>query len=269
VLIDQFTRAHTDRFYAGHSVRGGRALAWPSCARCFCVAVHRQGISETPVSPDIKPPVGSSKSADKMPFSEEELDRIKTACDNANRPMRQRDRTPGHVGCEYKNAQGSGAWTGEDIKDLIELMLHTGFRISDATLFVMSQLQGNNVMIRSWRQRNLIFAGPIGTGKTHLAIALGVEATKQRRRVLFTRAAALVRQLIEARGARELTRRQQRLLRCRRAHHRHELGFVPFDPSAASCSSISSPIGTTAGRPSSRRISRLRNGSRSSLATRN
>jgi hypothetical protein len=60
---------------------------------------------------------------------------------------------------------------------------------------------------------NLIFAGPIGTGKTHLAIALGVEATKQKRRVLFTRAADLVRQLIEARDARELTRLQQRLLR--------------------------------------------------------
>src|SRR4029453_11602780 len=53
---------------------------------------------------------------------------------------------------------------------------------------------------------NLIFAGPIGTGKTHLAIALGVEATKQTRRVLFTRAADLVRQLLEARDARELTR---------------------------------------------------------------
>ena len=39
---------------------------------------------------------------------------------------------------------------------------------------------------------NLILAGPIGTGKTHLAIALGVEATKQKRRVLFTRAADLV-----------------------------------------------------------------------------
>ena len=60
---------------------------------------------------------------------------------------------------------------------------------------------------------NLIFAGPIGTGKTHLAIALGVEATKQKRRVLFTRAADLVRQLVEARDARELTRLQQRLLR--------------------------------------------------------
>ena len=55
---------------------------------------------------------------------------------------------------------------------------------------------------------NLILAGPIGTGKTHLAIALGVEATKQKRRVLFTRAADLVRQLIEARDARELTRLQ-------------------------------------------------------------
>jgi hypothetical protein len=60
---------------------------------------------------------------------------------------------------------------------------------------------------------NLIFAGPIGTGKTHLAIALGVEATKQKRRALSTRAADLVRQLLEARDTRELTRLQQPLLR--------------------------------------------------------
>src|SRR6185295_14079699 len=74
---------------------------------------------------------------------------------------------------------------------------------------------------------NLILAGPIGTGKTHLAIALGVEATKQKRRVLFTRAADLVRQLIEARDTRELTR-QQRLLRVD-VLIIDELGFVPFD----------------------------------------
>lgn len=75
---------------------------------------------------------------------------------------------------------------------------------------------------------NLIFAGPIGTGKTHLAIALGVEATKQKRRVLFTRAADLVRQLLEARDARELTRLQHRLLRVD-VLVIDELGFVPFD----------------------------------------
>ena len=73
-----------------------------------------------------------------------------------------------------------------------------------------------------------IFAGPIGTGKTHLAIALGVEATKQKRRVLFTRAADLVRQLLEARDTRELTRLQQRLLRVD-VLIVDELGFVPFD----------------------------------------
>jgi DNA replication protein DnaC len=75
---------------------------------------------------------------------------------------------------------------------------------------------------------NVIFAGPIGTGKTHLAIALGVEATRMRRRVLFARAADMVRSLVEARDARELGRLQRRL-------HRidlliiDELGFVPFD----------------------------------------
>ena len=84
---------------------------------------------------------------------------------------------------------------------------------------------------------NLIFAGPIGTGKTHLAIALGVEATKQKRRVLFTRAADLVRQLLEARDARELTRLQQRLLRVD-VLIIDELASCPSTASAASCSSI-------------------------------
>jgi DNA replication protein DnaC len=55
-----------------------------------------------------------------------------------------------------------------------------------------------------------------------------VEATKQKRRVLFTRAADLVRQLLEARDARELTRLQQRLQRVD-VLIVDELGFVPFD----------------------------------------
>jgi DNA replication protein DnaC len=75
---------------------------------------------------------------------------------------------------------------------------------------------------------NLILAGPIGTGNTQLAIALGVEATKQKRRVLFTRAADLVRQLLEARDARELGRLQRRLLTLE-VLIIDELGFVPFD----------------------------------------
>jgi DNA replication protein DnaC len=75
---------------------------------------------------------------------------------------------------------------------------------------------------------NLILAGPIGTGKTHLALALGLEATKQKRRVLFVRAADVVRQLIEARDARELGRLQRRMLTLDLLIV-DELGFVPFD----------------------------------------
>ena len=75
---------------------------------------------------------------------------------------------------------------------------------------------------------NLMLAGPIGTGKTHLAIARGVEATKQQRRVRFTRAADLVRPLVEAREARERTRLPQRLLRVE-VRIVDALGFVPFD----------------------------------------
>ena len=75
---------------------------------------------------------------------------------------------------------------------------------------------------------NLILAGPIGTGKTHLAIALGVEATKQKRRVWFTRAADLVRMLVEARDARELGRLLRRLLATELLIV-DEVGFVPFD----------------------------------------
>ncbi len=75
---------------------------------------------------------------------------------------------------------------------------------------------------------NVILAGPIGTGKTHLAIALGVEAARQRRHVAFWRAADLVRALLEARDARELGRLHKRLDRVD-ALILDEVGFVPFD----------------------------------------
>ena len=75
---------------------------------------------------------------------------------------------------------------------------------------------------------DVVIAGPIGTGKTHLAIALGIEAAKRGFRVLFVKAADLVRQLLEARDDRELGRLQMRLRRVSLLII-DELGFVPFD----------------------------------------
>jgi len=53
---------------------------------------------------------------------------------------------------------------------------------------------------------DLVIVGPCGTGKTHVAIALGVEATRRRVRVAFRRASDLVRSLLEARDDRSLGR---------------------------------------------------------------
>ena len=52
----------------------------------------------------------------------------------------------------------------------------------------------------------VLFLGDTGTGKTHLAIALGVAACRQRKRVRFTTAAEMVNDLVEARHNNELSR---------------------------------------------------------------
>jgi DNA replication protein DnaC len=78
------------------------------------------------------------------------------------------------------------------------------------------------------RGEDLILAGPLGTGKTMLAIALGVEAAKRRYRVAFVRVADLVAQLIEARDERILSRLQQKYARVALLEL-DELGFVPFE----------------------------------------
>lgn len=78
------------------------------------------------------------------------------------------------------------------------------------------------------RKEDVVIAGPIGTGKSHVAIGLAVEAAKRRFHVLFTRAADLVRSLLEARDERVLGRLMKRF----RSVHLlviDELGFVPFD----------------------------------------
>jgi len=78
------------------------------------------------------------------------------------------------------------------------------------------------------KAEDIVIAGPVGTGKTHLAVALGVEAARRRHRVAFIRAADMVRDLLEARDTRALGRLHQRLLRTSLLIV-DELGFVPFE----------------------------------------
>jgi DNA replication protein DnaC len=56
------------------------------------------------------------------------------------------------------------------------------------------------------RAEPVVFLGDCGTGKTHLLTALCVAACRQRRRVRFTTAAALVNELVEAKQQLQLQR---------------------------------------------------------------
>lgn len=77
-------------------------------------------------------------------------------------------------------------------------------------------------------KKNIVLVGPVGTGKTHVATALGLDAARCRHRVSWFRAADLVRILVEAKSARELGRLERRLNRSA-VLVLDELGFVPFD----------------------------------------
>ena len=82
------------------------------------------------------------------------------------------------------------------------------------------------------RRENVIALGNSGTGKTHVALALGLAACQKEFSVTFTTAAALVHQLMEARDDRRLLR-LQRELQTVKLLIVDELGYVPLSPTGA------------------------------------
>ena len=61
------------------------------------------------------------------------------------------------------------------------------------------------------QRENVIALGPSGTGKTHIALGLGLAACQRGLAVGFTTAAALVHELLEAKDERRLLRLQKQL----------------------------------------------------------
>jgi len=82
------------------------------------------------------------------------------------------------------------------------------------------------------RRENVLLLGNSGTGKTHIALALGLAACQRGHRVRFTTAAALVHELMEARDEKRLLR-LQKLLASSELLIVDELGFVPLSKTGA------------------------------------
>jgi DNA replication protein DnaC len=81
-------------------------------------------------------------------------------------------------------------------------------------------------------KENVVLLGPPGTGKSHLAIALGIRACLAGHRVAFATATEWVARLSDAQRAGRL---QDELKRLKRVPLLivDEVGYIPFDPEAA------------------------------------
>ena len=79
---------------------------------------------------------------------------------------------------------------------------------------------------------NVVLVGGVGTGKTHLAIALGMACCQHDDRVRFLTAAELVTLLVEAQQQGRLARKLDQLARFD-VVILDELGYVPFDKTGA------------------------------------
>ena len=82
------------------------------------------------------------------------------------------------------------------------------------------------------RRENVIALGPSGTGKTHIALGLGLAACQKGLPVAFVTAALLVHELMEARDEKRLMRLQRQLAKVKLLII-DELGFVPLSKTGA------------------------------------
>lgn len=81
-------------------------------------------------------------------------------------------------------------------------------------------------------RENVIALGNSGTGKTHIALALGLAACQKGLPVAFTTASALVHELLEARDEKRMLKIQQKLAKVKLLII-DELGFVPLSKTGA------------------------------------
>jgi len=145
VVLDQFTSADIDISYANWKLGArtkGHALGLLRSFFRFCV--NREWLAKSPVTSDLEPPLGANRVANKVLFTDEELNRILGACDQLEPVF-------------WSNGRERGIWIGADTKDFIWLLVYTGLRISHASFFDTGRLRGNEVFLRAKKNGGDVF----------------------------------------------------------------------------------------------------------------
>ena len=107
------------------------------------------------------------------------------------------------------------------------------FRLSSHPIAEQGPGDGTGPGVNTSRAvENVIAVGNSGTGKTHVALGLGLAACQRGMSVGFTTAAALVHELMEARDERRLLNLQRQLSRLNLLII-DEMGFVPLSRTGA------------------------------------
>ena len=98
----------------------------------------------------------------------------------------------------------------------------------------LNKLQVADLARCGWieRRENVIALGPSGTGKTHIALGLGLAACQKGLNVRFITASSLVHELMEAPDEKRLLKLQKSLAKVSRLII-DELGFVPLSKTGA------------------------------------
>jgi integrase len=144
VMLDQLGVSDMDMFYASWK-DGIRSKAKKlETLKSFVKFCRKRKWMTEDITEDLEAPEGSSIPANKAPFTDDELERLFTACDQIGGP-----KPPG---------PGYRPWGGEDVRDFIMLSIYTGLRISDVSMFnIAERLNGNDVFLRMHKTRKELY----------------------------------------------------------------------------------------------------------------
>jgi DNA replication protein DnaC len=162
----------------------------------------------------------------KLPTIQREYQTIARASANANEPYENYLQRLAEIEVQHRQSQAIA-------RRLKQANFPMTKELSDFDFKSVPQINKKQIIDLSMcefidKRNNIVFTGPPGVGKSHLAIALGREACRRGYNVKFFTASELVNTYIESRQEKSILRLEGHIKRSDLVIV-DELGYVPFD----------------------------------------